>query len=283
MPKIIKSYIYKKIYNNNCDIMEQYKPKNISNSNDEKTQKRTSRIIKPLITSIAAASIILSFSLRNANAWYNNYIPTNPNNTVNPYTASQTYPAVVIGVQHVNINYNQNAGAEGAGIGAGVGGLVGSQFGKGIGKDLATGIGALAGGIAGEHAGKHFAEGPGTQITVKLNNGQLATITEPGNDNVWVGERVFVTQNPASGRYRVIPDNNYTPQNQQNISHQAQQTYEGRIVTSMIKGNETILYIHMNNNGKIYRITLNGQGHFIHGEKVLVSGNGQEGYSVVPY
>ncbi len=71
MPKIIKSYIYKKIYNNNCDIMEQYKPKNISKSkNENNKQNLSTKIIKPLITSIAAASIILSFSLRNANAWY---------------------------------------------------------------------------------------------------------------------------------------------------------------------------------------------------------------------
>ncbi|MCL5106122.1 MAG: hypothetical protein M1331_01865 [Candidatus Marsarchaeota archaeon] len=150
---------------------------------------------------IAAVAMAVNLYIPKANAWYNNgYVPTNPNNISSPYSASTTVPAIVEGERAVSINYNNNAGAEGAGVGAIIGGVLGR-------KNIFTEIGgAIAGGIIGGPVGKYLARGPGTMVIVRYNNGVDQTITEPGRLNFYKGEPVFVIQS-QSGRVRVIPRN----------------------------------------------------------------------------
>ena len=156
---------------------------------------------------IAAVAMAVNLYIPKANAWYNNgYIPTNPNNISTPYSASTTAPAVVVGERAVSINYNDNAGPEGTVVGGIAGAMAGSRIGKGVGNTLAEIGGAILGGIAGNSVGKHFAEGPGTQVTVKYNNGVYQTITEPGSLNFYNGEKVFVIQS-ATGMVRIVPRN----------------------------------------------------------------------------
>ncbi len=270
-----KDIYMKKNNNNKCDNMPEKTKNNI-----EKVKKEIGK------ATVIAAAVAIGFSLvvpKNANAWYNNnYIPTNPNNISTPYTASQSYPGVVIGVRHVQVNYNNNAGNEGAAIGGAAGALAGSQFGKGTGKIGSEIIGGIGGAILGEHTGKYFAEGPATQIIVKMdNNGSIQTITEPGNINVYQGEKVLVVQS-QSGRVRVIPDNYQNTNTQINQNQQAQQAYPGSVLTSIESQNNTIVYVKMQNNGNTFRLTVPGHEKFSHGEKVLVSKNPNGTYSVVP-
>lgn len=253
----------------------------------ESRKKETNKIIKRTI--ITASAIAISFSLiipKMAYAWSNNnYIPTNPNNISSPYTASRSYPGIVISVRHVKINYNDNAGNEGALIGGGLGALVGSQIGKGAGKIASEIVGGIGGAIAGEHVGKHFAEGIGTQIVVRMQkNGNIETITEPSNINLYPGERVLVVQS-QSNRVRVIPntENSELQLNSNQVKkNQAQQVYAGKVLTSISDNQKTIVYVKMQNNGKTFRFTVPGYEKFNHNEKVLVNKNSNNTYTVIP-
>jgi len=250
----------------------------------ESRKKETNKIIKTAI--VAASAIAISFSLiipKIAYAWgINNYIPTNPNNISSPYTASRSYPGVVISVRQVKINYNDNAGNEGVIIGGGLGVLVGSQFGKGTGKIASEIVGGLTGAIAGEHVGKQFAKGSGTQIVVRMQaNNNIETITEPSNINLYPGERVLVVQS-QSNRVRVIPNYELRSNSNQIKKNQNQQAYVGKVLTSISDNQKTIVYVKMQNNDKIFRLTVPGNEKFNPNERVLVNKNSNNTYSIVP-
>ena len=77
----------------------------------------------------------------------------------------------------------------GAGVGYGVGGLVGG----GHGRDVARIAGELAGSVAAVEQAKK-SDGPvsGEQIVVRLGNGVLVAITQPGPSDLRIGQAVLV-------------------------------------------------------------------------------------------
>lgn len=84
-------------------------------------------------------------------------------------------------------------GTLGAVIGAVAGGVLGNQIGKGDGRKAATVAGAVAGGVVGNQVGKRSGDGASAwRVTVKLDNGQYATVTQRENPDVRIGDYVQV-------------------------------------------------------------------------------------------
>lgn len=99
---------------------------------------------------------------------------------------------VVQDVQQVYVQGNGN-GTLGAVIGALAGGVLGNQVGKGSGRKAATVAGAVAGGVIGNQVGKRSAgDTPAWRITVRLDNGQYATVTQREDPGVRSGDYVEV-------------------------------------------------------------------------------------------
>lgn len=99
---------------------------------------------------------------------------------------------VVKEVQQVYVERKSN-GTLGAVIGAVAGGLLGNTVGKGDGRKAATVVGAVAGGVVGN---KVATANSGTdvawQVTVRLDNGQYVTVTQPEDPRVREGDYVQV-------------------------------------------------------------------------------------------
>ena len=92
----------------------------------------------------------------------------------------------------------------GAIVGAGLGLGVGSLIGGGHGRDVAQVLGTLGGAAAG-HTVQEKRDQPvsGQQIIVRLQNGVLVAITQPGGGNLRVGQKVYVEGNGNDAR--VVP------------------------------------------------------------------------------
>lgn len=90
---------------------------------------------------------------------------------------------------------------EGSGVGVGtiagavVGGIVGNQMGQGQGKTAATVIGAAGGAYAGHELEKQRQQQPSDvyKFTIRMNDGSYQTVTQPGNPDIRVGDRVRIT------------------------------------------------------------------------------------------
>lgn len=115
-------------------------------------------------------------------------------------TPSGSYPTarcqtcgVVQDVSQVYVPSNDRS-TLGAVIGAVAGGVLGHQVGGGKGKQAATVAGAVAGGVVGHEVGKRSSSGdiPAWRISVRLDNGQYATVTQKEDPRVRVGDYVEV-------------------------------------------------------------------------------------------
>lgn len=94
------------------------------------------------------------------------------------------------------INVDKSASPLGMVIGAVAGGLLGNTVGKGNGRTAATVVGAVAGGAVGNEVGKRNS-GPDTafQISVRLDDGRIATVTQADDPQVRRGDYVEVRNN----------------------------------------------------------------------------------------
>lgn len=99
-------------------------------------------------------------------------------------------------VQNVEQVYVQGDGHQALGtvIGALAGAALGHQVGGGSGKTAATVAGAVAGGVAGNQIGKRTGNGEqlAWRVTLRLDNGQLATVTQKEQPDVQVGDRAQI-------------------------------------------------------------------------------------------
>ncbi|MDN5925437.1 MAG: glycine zipper 2TM domain-containing protein, partial [Xanthomonadales bacterium] len=96
----------------------------------------------------------------------------------------------VADIDRVYVNNNDHA-VLGTVIGALVGAAVGNQVGGGNGKKLATVGGAVAGGVAGHAIGTRNGDSDAAwRISVRLEDGRYATVTQENNPRVRVGDRV---------------------------------------------------------------------------------------------
>lgn len=100
---------------------------------------------------------------------------------------------VVQDIQQVYVQDNGH-GTLGAVIGAVAGGVLGNQVGGGNGRKAATVAGAVAGGVIGNQVGKRTGNGdtPAWRITVRLDDGQYATVTQREDPGVRIGDHVQV-------------------------------------------------------------------------------------------
>jgi outer membrane lipoprotein SlyB len=105
---------------------------------------------------------------------------------------------VVESVRNVTIA-NPESGV-GAMSGAALGGIAGSGAGGGSGQAAATVAGALVGGLLGQHMESGANNKPGFEITVRLDNGQLAAITQTADEMFRPGEHVRLLSNGATTR-----------------------------------------------------------------------------------
>jgi outer membrane lipoprotein SlyB len=81
-------------------------------------------------------------------------------------------------------------------IGAIAGGLLGSTIGGGSGRTAATVVGAVAGGAVGNQVGKNTGS-PDMQwqVTVRLDDGRDATVTQANDPQVRPGDYVQIRNN----------------------------------------------------------------------------------------
>lgn len=98
----------------------------------------------------------------------------------------------VINVRDVTVRGGRPSGI-GAFAGAVLGSVAGSTIGSGHGSTVASIGGALAGGMAGQHVEESAAKDSRTEVTVRLDSGEVRTITvEPGT-SFRIGDTVKVT------------------------------------------------------------------------------------------
>ena len=112
----------------------------------------------------------------------------------------------VVSVRHVNIAATSTQTAGGSAIGAALGGLLGHQVGNGNGRTLATVAGALGGAVAGNLASQHAYEQPGLEISVRLDDGSVVSLTQAADVPITAGDRVQLIHGQFYGQAaRVIP------------------------------------------------------------------------------
>ncbi len=105
---------------------------------------------------------------------------------------------VVESVRNVTIA-NPDSGA-GTVAGAALGGLGGSQIGSGNGSAAVGILGAVAGGIIGNRIENQANHRPGFEITVRLENGELRSVTQLADEAFRPGERVRLLSNGYTTR-----------------------------------------------------------------------------------
>jgi outer membrane lipoprotein SlyB len=84
--------------------------------------------------------------------------------------------------------------------GAALGGLGGSQIGNGNGSAAVGIIGAVAGGIIGNRLEHQVNNKPGFEITVRMENGELRSITQAADEMFRPGEKVRLLSNGYTTR-----------------------------------------------------------------------------------
>ena len=127
-----------------------------------------------------------------------------PSNSGSVYSSYQTMNeqsvrmGTVESVRNVTIA-NPESGV-GTMAGAALGGLGGSQVGNGNGSAAVGILGAVAGGLIGNRVENQANNRPGFEITVKLDNGELRSITQAADEMFRPGERVRLLSNGYTTR-----------------------------------------------------------------------------------
>ena len=98
---------------------------------------------------------------------------------------------VVSALDEIELDGNQPLGV-GAVVGAAAGGIIGNQIGRGSGRDVATVLGVIGGSLAGNAAQNRIDRRPGQRIQVHLDSGASISVTQAGNAQLRVGDRVEI-------------------------------------------------------------------------------------------
>lgn len=96
----------------------------------------------------------------------------------------------VIDVQNVLIAAGATETTTGSAVGAALGALTGGLGGQGNGKTALRVVGALVGGVAGNKAAGAAYKQPGLQIAVRLDGGDVVSVTQAADVQIGVGQRV---------------------------------------------------------------------------------------------
>ena len=127
--------------------------------------------------------------------------PPRPAVTYGDYSSSSRrcdLCGVVNDVRQVSVRKGVSPG--GMVIGAVAGGLLGSTIGGGSGRTAATVVGAVAGGAVGNEVGKNTGSDVNWQITIRLDDGRDATVTQVNDPQVRPGDYVEIRDNQVYRR-----------------------------------------------------------------------------------
>lgn len=131
--------------------------------------------------------------------------------STNPTASSSSVPVTTASsvsgygtVQSINMVPKQQAGIGlGTVAGAVVGGVLGNQIGGGTGRGAATVAGAAGGALAGRQLEKNSANADQAyQVTIRMDNGALQTLTQETQPNLQIGDRVHVENGVIVERLR---------------------------------------------------------------------------------
>lgn len=131
-------------------------------------------------------------SYQNQPQYPNQYQNAYPAQNSGQYQNMSTESAQIIGLRDVSPAGQHNQSGAGAVVGAVLGGVIGHQFGKGSGRDLATVGGAIAGGVVGNEMERSSAPQNRTEMSLRLNNGEVRTILIDNAGQYRIGDRIRV-------------------------------------------------------------------------------------------
>lgn len=127
--------------------------------------------------------------------------PSQSNRVYNGYQTMNEQSVRMGTVESVrNVTIANRDTGTGTVAGAALGGLGGSEIGHGNGSAAVGIIGAVAGGIIGNRIENQANQKPGFEITVKLDNGELRSITQLADEMFQPGERVRLLSNGYTTR-----------------------------------------------------------------------------------
>ncbi|CAJ0804259.1 MULTISPECIES: hypothetical protein [Ralstonia] len=128
------------------------------------------------------------------------------------YTPQQTQQlqnvqvGTVLSIRPVTITADTSATVPTGIAGAAAGGLLGSQVGRGNGKLAIAAVSGIAGYVAASHVAQTAFQRHGNQITVKMDNGQMVAVTQAGDTDVALGQRVQIVGGNWFGQVaRIMP------------------------------------------------------------------------------
>lgn len=131
-----------------------------------------------------------------SNIGANNYEVQN----VNKVNAAQI--GTIISVRKVLVQNNNGGGAL---LGSVAGGVAGSQIGRGSAAGILGALGgAIVGGVAGDLAQDELSKQVGYEYVIKLENGNIVTVTQGDDVIMNVGEKCLVMYGAQA---RVVPYN----------------------------------------------------------------------------
>ena len=109
----------------------------------------------------------------------------------------------ISGIEMVDLEGDNQLGV-GAVLGAAAGGLLGHQIGSGTGQDVATVLGVIGGAVAGNVVQKKYVQKKsGQHVTVRLDNGVTAVVTQETDPALRVGDRVRIDGAGQQARVRL--------------------------------------------------------------------------------
>jgi outer membrane lipoprotein SlyB len=143
---------------------------------------------------VSALALTVSACASNINS---NHYATSSTGTV-----GQAMACTVVSVRQVNVSSSDSS--TGTVLGAIGGGVAGSTIGHGRGSVLAALGGAAVGGLAGNAIQSSTSSQSGVEYIVRLDNGNLRTITQGTDVYMQAGQRCYLLYGDQS---RVIPAN----------------------------------------------------------------------------
>ena len=153
-----------------------------------------------LLSSLAGAAL-LTGCMATSPEYQSSYPVYQAQPTYQTYQNNYRYYGTVENIRFLGNNYNGNLGV-GALTGAALGGLVGSQIGGGDARIASAVVGAAAGGYVGHQIERNRGNYQNyMEVTIRLDNGQRVTITQPDNGDRFVpGQRIAVIGQGSDAR-----------------------------------------------------------------------------------
>lgn len=154
--------------------------------------------------SFLVVAIVAGLAAGCASQQYPSYQSQYPSQDSGRYRSSAYIEtAVITGMREVTVAGDGSTSGAGAVVGALVGGVLGHQVGKGTGRDLATLGGAVAGGMVGNEMERSSTPRTKTELTVRLQNGEMHTLLVDRTGYYRMGDRIRIAY--QNGQWVLVP------------------------------------------------------------------------------